>query len=93
MVLLHRQLSWFTGFAALCKPANLMELLLRAQKVKSPFSPRPLGIASMLAVVAALSACNTNKMFGDVSPGETLNQGYIVDQQTLDLVPVGSSRE
>ncbi len=70
-----------------------MELLLCAQKVKSPFSPRPLGIASMLAVVAALSACNTNKMFGDVSPGETLNQGYIVDQQTLDLVPVGSSRE
>lgn len=25
--------------------------------------------------------------------GEVLNQGYVVDQQTLDLVPVGSSRE
>ncbi|HEY4191355.1 MAG TPA: outer membrane protein assembly factor BamE [Mesorhizobium sp.] len=47
----------------------------------------------MLAVVSVLSACNTSKTFGDLSPGETLNQGYIVDQESLDLVPVGSSRE
>lgn len=42
------------------------------------------------AVVAAglstllLSGCNT---------GEVLHQGYVVDEQTLALVPVGSSRE
>ncbi len=47
----------------------------------------------MLVVVSALSACNTNKMFGDVTPGETLTQGYIMDQQAIDSVPVGSSRE
>ncbi len=26
-------------------------------------------------------------------PGETLTQGYVIDQQSIDLVPVGSSRE
>lgn len=70
-----------------------MELLLRALNFKSRFSSAPAGIASMLVVVSALSACNTSKMFGDVTPGETLNQGYIMDQEALDLVPVGSSRE
>ena len=70
-----------------------MELLLRALNFKSRFSTAPAGIASMLVVVSALSACNTNKMFGDLNPGETLNQGYVMDQQALDLVPVGSSRE
>ena len=49
--------------------------------------------ASMLVIAAALSGCNTSKMFGDLNPSETLNQGYIVDQDTLDQVPVGSSRE
>lgn len=47
----------------------------------------------MLVAISALSACNTSKTFGDLSPGETLSQGYIVDQQSLDMVPVGSSRE
>ncbi len=70
-----------------------MELLLRALNFKSRFSSAPAGIASMLVVVSALSACNTNKMFGDVTPGETLTQGYIMDQQAIDSVPVGSSRE
>lgn len=40
--------------------------------------------ASLLAALAATSACST---------AETLNQGYIVDEQTIALVPVGSSRE
>jgi outer membrane protein assembly factor BamE (lipoprotein component of BamABCDE complex) len=70
-----------------------MELLLRALKFKSAFSSRPLGIVSMLALATALSACNSSKMFGDVTPGETLHQGYIIDQQAIDSVPVGSSRE
>jgi len=70
-----------------------MELLLRALNFKSRFSSAPAGIASMLVIVSALSACNSSKMFGDVTPGETLNQGYIMDQQAIDSVPVGSSRE
>src|SRR5690606_27314199 len=52
-----------------------------------------LGLVSMLAVAAVVSGCNTSKMFGDLNPSETFNQGYIVDQQALDMVPVGSSRE
>ena len=47
----------------------------------------------MLVIAAVLSGCNTSKMVGDLNPSETLNQGYIVDQDTLDQVPVGSSRE
>jgi outer membrane protein assembly factor BamE (lipoprotein component of BamABCDE complex) len=73
-----------------------MELLLRALKFKSASRGAPraaAGMASVVALAAALSGCNTSKMFGDVNPSETFNQGYIVDQQSLDLVPVGSSRE
>jgi len=104
VVLLHRQLSWFTGFAALCKPANLMELLLREQNFKpsrpakpvlalKARSPLPLGMVSMLLAASVLTACNSSKTFGDLNPSQTLTQGYIADQETLDLVPVGSSRE
>lgn len=104
VALLHRQLSWFTGFAPPCKPAKLMELLLREQNFKpillpEPASlpgtclPRSLGLVSMLVVVSALSACNSSKTFGDLNPSQTLTQGYIIDQESLDLVPVGSSRE
>ncbi len=39
--------------------------------------------AGLVALVAA-GGCNTQ---------EVLNQGYIVDEQTIQLVPVGSSRE
>lgn len=104
VALLHRQLSWFTGFAPSCKPAKLMELLLREQNFKPIVSsepaslpgtrlPRSLGLVSMLVAVSALSACNSSKTFGDLNPGQTLTQGYIIDQESLDLVPVGSSRE
>ncbi|WP_192856742.1 outer membrane protein assembly factor BamE [Manganibacter manganicus] len=70
-----------------------MELLLRALKFKSALSSRPVGIVSVVALATALSACNSTKMFGDVTPGETLHQGYVIDQQAIDSVPVGSSRE
>lgn len=73
-----------------------MELLLRALKFKPAPKAAPravVGLASALAVTAALSGCNSSKMFGDLNPSETFNQGYIVDQQALDSVPVGSSRE
>ena len=70
-----------------------MELLLRTLKFKSAYSSRPVGIVSMLVIASALSACNSSKMFGDLSPGETLHQGYVIDQESIDSVPVGSSRE
>lgn len=46
---------------------------------------------SLLAI--ALAGCNASKTFGDLSPGETLSQGYVIDQAAIDSVPVGSSRE
>lgn len=70
-----------------------MELSLRVQKIKSTFSSRSAQVISLLALTAALSACNTSKMVGDLNPRDTLHQGYVIDQQSLDLVPVGSSRE
>lgn len=52
---------------------------------------RPVRTLSALAGLALLlSACNTA---GTLTPGETLSHGFVVDQETLDLVPVGSSRE
>jgi outer membrane protein assembly factor BamE (lipoprotein component of BamABCDE complex) len=44
---------------------------------------RNAAIAVVLSTTA-LAGCNT---------GEVLNQGYVVDQETLALAPVGSSRE
>jgi len=48
--------------------------------------------ASVVAIAAALalSACSV----GDtLTPRETFTQGYVIDQQAIALVPVGSSRE
>lgn len=44
----------------------------------------------MLATGAALSACSATST---LNPSETLTQGYVIDQEQIDLVPVGSSRE
>ncbi len=40
--------------------------------------------SAAVAAILALSACSTS---------EVLNQGYVVDEKSLELVPVGSSRE
>ncbi len=45
---------------------------------------RPLTLAAGLGASLALGACQTSQVY---------NQGYIVDEQTLAQVPVGSSRE
>jgi Small protein A (tmRNA-binding) len=42
------------------------------------------GAAFLALSVAAVSGCQTQEVF---------NQGYVVDQQALELTPVGSSRE
>ena len=51
-----------------------------------------LGVAVLLAV-GTLSACNTSKTFSGLKPGETITQGYVIDPEAIELVPVGSSRE
>ena len=70
-----------------------MELLLRSLNFKTSPSLRPAAAVSVLLAAVALSACNTSKTFNGLKPGETLTQGYVIDQEAIDLVPVGSSRE
>ena len=50
------------------------------------------GCAAAALATLALSGCNGAEGLG-LSPGETLTQGYVIDQQQVDQVPVGSSRE
>lgn len=42
-----------------------------------------------LAALAPLAGCTS----ASLNPSETLTQGYVIDEQALELVPVGSSRE
>ena len=70
-----------------------MELLLKPMEFKRGPTLRHIGIAGVLGAAAVLSACNTQSALGNMSPGETLTQGYVIDQQQIDSVPVGSSRE
>jgi outer membrane protein assembly factor BamE (lipoprotein component of BamABCDE complex) len=69
------------------------ELSLRLSNVKPATDRKLVALLSMLVASAGLAGCNTSKTFGDLSPGETLTQGYVIDQDAIDLVPVGSSRE
>jgi len=63
----------------------------------APSKPRSaLLIIAGAAAIAALAGCKSQDLLGpkaDLDPRETLNQGYVFDQQALDFVPVGSSRE
>jgi len=65
---------------------------LDSLKFKTIYSPALVGAVSVLAA-ATLSGCNASKSLDSLSPGETLTQGYVIDQQQIDQVPVGSSRE
>lgn len=47
------------------------------------------GVALLGVAGVALSACTA----ASLAPGETLTQGYVIDEQAVELVPVGSSRE
>ena len=72
-----------------------MELLVQSRKPPS-LNMKPVALRPATAILAAagcvllLAGCNA----GDtLRPSETLSHGYVVDQDTLDMVPVGSSRE
>ena len=60
---------------------------------KTPDLRGVLPLAVTTIALVGLSACNSGSTLGSFSPGETLTQGYVIDQQQIDLVPVGSSRE
>lgn len=48
------------------------------------------GTAAVIGLsIAALQACSTQAL----DPSQTYTQGYVIDEQMLELVPVGSSRE
>ncbi|MCR9124143.1 MAG: outer membrane protein assembly factor BamE [Phyllobacteriaceae bacterium] len=50
-------------------------------------------MALILAAATALSACNSAATSDVLNMSETFKQGYVVDEQTLALVPPGSSRD
>lgn len=47
-------------------------------------------VATAVAAALALSGCNAA---ATLNPSETITQGYVIDEEALELVPVGSSRE
>ncbi|MBO6902160.1 MAG: outer membrane protein assembly factor BamE [Rhizobiaceae bacterium] len=55
------------------------------QPTKSVF-----GIASAVVLCAAVAGCNATET---LQASQTINKGYVIDQDSLALVPVGSSRE
>ncbi|GAB5508448.1 MAG: outer membrane protein assembly factor BamE [Rhizobiaceae bacterium] len=65
-------------------------MLSRAVDFKYQPSKRISGIAGIAALCAVLAACNATET---LQPSETINKGYVIDEQSLNLVPVGSSRE
>ena len=62
---------------------------MTSRKIKTK---RPFGVHAAAGIVACglLAGCNTA---GVLQTQETFRQGYVVDEQTLALVPPGSSRE
>jgi outer membrane protein assembly factor BamE (lipoprotein component of BamABCDE complex) len=48
-----------------------------------------LGLLVLGGASTVLAGCTSM----DIMPGETLTQGYVIDEQAIELVPVGSSRE
>lgn len=85
---LHRRKSWFTEFAALRKRDGrlCMEMLVTTHPIKVRSAVLP---GFVLAAAVALSGCQSDAL----NPRQTLTQGYVADEQALELVPVGSSRE
>lgn len=67
-----------------------LDLLLGGMVFKMRNELRKAATGPMLLLAAMLGGCNS---IGDLSPGETLTQGYVIDQEQIDSVPVGSSRE
>lgn len=67
-----------------------VKVLLQSTDFNGRGRVRAAGMAAGALAVLLLAGCKTADT---LSPSETFVQGYVIDQQTLDQVPVGSSRE
>lgn len=65
-------------------------MFLPLREFKTKQACRVLMAAALGGAAMALAGCNAT---GALDPTETLTQGYVIDEEALELVPVGSSRE
>lgn len=92
---LHPMRSWFTQMKLNLTVHAVLELhmspnILRFKSNKSQ-QGRFLTQAIALAALTAVAGCSS--VGETLQPRQTIHQGYVVDQEALALVPVGSSRE
>jgi outer membrane protein assembly factor BamE (lipoprotein component of BamABCDE complex) len=90
---LHRSQSWFTGFAP-CRKAKRRidsgELSLQRTNFKGNWQ---VGAAAAISIASlSLAGCSKDALT-TINGHEAITSGYVVDQEMLDQVPVGSSRE
>jgi outer membrane protein assembly factor BamE (lipoprotein component of BamABCDE complex) len=85
-VMLHDGRSWFTEAGMNCNGFAAITVLGMSLK-RDALNMKLLRSAAIAVTLSAtvLTACQ--------GPSEVLHQGYVVDQETLALAPVGSSRE
>jgi len=67
-----------------------MELPVPSQNLTSGVARPARALAAAAGITLLLAGCNTADT---LKASETLSHGFVIDQETLDLVPVGSSRE
>src|SRR5262249_27530976 len=65
-------------------------VVVRPMKYRNAMISREIRISVVFVALASVSACTTGSSF---SPIQTLTHGSVIDQQQIDSVPVGSSRE
>lgn len=58
--------------------------------IKHNFASQMVTGAALAALSVAIASCQALDIS---SPSETINQGYVIDEQSLAATPVGSSRE
>ena len=92
--MLHERRSWFTEAGTKCNGAGARVILRGMSLTKRYFKSdmKLLNKAALTVIICTtvLSGCQTGAVF---NTGQVLNQGYVVDDETLALAPVGSSRE
>ena len=64
--------------------------MVQARNFKSGNARPATAVLVAVGATLLLAGCNAGN---SLTPSETLTHGYVIDQETLDMVPVGSSRE